>query len=323
MNYILFFIALVVIEISYFKIANHFNIIDKPNDRSSHSDITLRGGGIIFYIGVLLNFLFEGFQYPLFFLGLTFITFISFADDLHSQSSKLRLTVQFAAMALMFYQWGLYSQHWYFTLFALIFCTGILNAYNFMDGINGITGGYSLVVIGAFWFINTYMVQFVENKFIYAVISALLVFNFFNFRTKAKCFAGDVGAISIAFIILFLLGLLVIKTDDFSYIIILVVYGIDTVLTIIHRLLLKENIFQPHRMHVFQIMANELKIPHLLVSSFYAILQLLIIVGFILCKSYSYWFLGIIILILILSYLFFKKKYFKLHKTNLFSTKEK
>jgi UDP-N-acetylmuramyl pentapeptide phosphotransferase/UDP-N-acetylglucosamine-1-phosphate transferase len=319
---IIFFIVLFIIEITYFKIAKRFNIIDKPNDRSSHSDVTLRGGGIIFYIGVLINFLFEGFQYPLFFMGLTFITFVSFADDLHSQSFKLRLSVQFIAMALMFYQWGLYSQHWYFALIALVFCIGILNAFNFMDGINGITGGYSLVVIGALWYINNYTIRFVDNKFIYTVISALLVFNFFNFRTKAKCFAGDVGAISIAFIILFLLGLLVIRTDDISYIIILVVYGIDSVLTIIHRLILKENIFQPHRKHVFQIMANELKIPQVLVSSFYGILQTIIIVGFIICKVYSFWYLGTIILILSLSYLYFKKKYFRLHGTALISTKE-
>ena len=125
-------------------------------------------------------------------------------------------------MGLMFYQWGLYSQQWYFTLIALVICTGILNAYNFMDGINGITGIYSMVVMGALWYINTYQVYFVENDFVYAVILALFVFNFFNFRTRAKCFAGDVGAVSIAFIILFLLGLLIVKTGDFSYIVLLV-----------------------------------------------------------------------------------------------------
>jgi UDP-N-acetylmuramyl pentapeptide phosphotransferase/UDP-N-acetylglucosamine-1-phosphate transferase len=319
MIYILFFIALFIIELIYFKIANRFDIIDNPNERSSHSDVTLLGGGVIFYIGVLLYFCFEGFKYPWFFFGLTFISLVSFADDIHPKSTKFRLIVHFIAMILMFYQWGLYYQHWYFALIALVFCTGILNAFNFMDGINGITGGYSLVVIGALWYLNTYTIQFVDNKFIYAVISALLVFNFFNFRIKAKCFAGDVGAISIAFIILFLMGLLVIRTDDFSYIIILIVYGIDTVLTIIHRLILKENIFQPHRKHVFQIMANELKIPHVIVSLIYSLVQAIIFIGYIICKNYSYWYLGAIILILTLSYLLFKKKYFRLHKSTIIS----
>ena len=313
MIYILLIILLFLAELIYFKLANRFNIIDKPNERSSHSNVTLRGGGVIFYIGILLYFLLEGFQYPWFFIGLTCISAISFADDIHPQSSRLRLTVHFAAMAMMFYQWGLFTEQWYYILMAIVICTGILNAYNFMDGINGITGVYSMVVIGAFWYINSFQVQFVDVNIIYAVLLALLVFNFFNLRTKAKCFAGDVGAISIAFIILFLLGLLVIKTGDFSYIILLVVYGIDSVLTIIHRLILKENIFLPHRSHLYQIMANELKIPHVVVTSLYAIVQILILIGYFVIKNNPYLYLGISILILSFCYLLFMKKYFYLH----------
>jgi len=321
MIYILYLISLFAIELIYFKIANRFNIIDKPNERSSHSSVTLRGGGVIFYFGVLLYFVFERFQYPWFFAGLTLISMVSFADDIRPQSSKLRLSVHFAAMAMMFYQWGLYSQQWYFTVIALVVCTGILNAYNFMDGINGITGAYSLVVIGALWYVNMFQFKFIDTDFLYAVLLALVVFNFFNFRTKAKCFAGDVGAISIAFIVLFLLGLLIIKTGDLSYIVLLVVYGVDSVLTIFHRLILKENIFEPHRKHVFQLMANELKIPHVLVSLIYSLLQALIVFGFILCKNYSYWYFGTIIVILSVCYLIFKMKYFKLHKTVIISSK--
>jgi len=313
MIYILLIILLFLAELIYFKLANRFNIIDKPNERSSHSNVTLRGGGVIFYIGILLYFLLEGFQYPWFFIGLTCISAISFADDIHPQSSRLRLTVHFAAMAMMFYQWGLFTEQWYYILMAIVICTGILNAYNFMDGINGITGVYSMVVIGAFWYINSFQVQFVDVNIIYAVLLALLVFNFFNLRTKAKCFAGDVGAISIAFIILFLLGLLVIKTGNFSYIILLVVYGIDSVLTIIHRLILKENIFLPHRSHLYQIMANELKIPHVVVTSLYAIVQILILIGYFVIKNNPYLYLGISILILSFCYLLFMKKYFYLH----------
>ena len=313
MIYFLLLILLFLAELIYFKLANRFNIIDKPNERSSHSNVTLRGGGVIFYIGILLYFLLEGFQYPWFFIGLTCISAISFADDIHPQSSRLRLTVHFAAMAMMFYQWGLFTEQWYYILIAIVICTGILNAFNFMDGINGITGVYSMVVIGAFWYINSFQVQFVDVNIIYAVLLALLVFNFFNLRTKAKCFAGDVGAISIAFIILFLLGLLVIKTGDFSYIILLVVYGIDSVLTIIHRLILKENIFLPHRSHLYQIMANELKIPHVVVTLLYAIVQILILIGYFVIKNNPYLYLGISILILSFCYLLFMKKYFYLH----------
>lgn len=314
MNYIILLVSLFVAELAYFRIANHFNIIDKPNQRSSHSRITLRGGGIIFYIGILFYFLFEGFQYPWFFLGLTFISLISFADDIQPRTNKLRLLVHFISMGLMFYEWNLFSLQWYFSIIALIVCTGILNAYNFMDGINGITGGYSLVVTAALWYINTYQIQFIDNNIIYALLSAILVFNFFNFRTKAKCFAGDVGAISIAFILIFMLGNLILKTGDFSYIILLVVYGVDTVLTIIHRLMLKENIFEAHRIHVFQLLANELKIPHVLVSLFYGLVQLAIVVGFVAFKAYGYWYLLVVVMFLSIGYVIFKRKYFRLHK---------
>ena len=314
MNYILLLVILFAAELAYFRIANHFNIIDKPNQRSSHSRITLRGGGIIFYIGILFYFLFEGFQYPWFFTGLTLISLISFADDIQPRSNKLRLLVHFISMGFMFYEWNLFSLPWYFGIIALILCTGILNAYNFMDGINGITGGYSLVVTAALWYINAYQIQFIDNNIIYALLLAILVFNFFNFRTKAKCFAGDVGAISIAFILIFLLGKLIIKTADFSYIVLLVVYGVDTVLTIIHRLMLKENIFEAHRKHVFQLMANELKMPHLKVSILFALLQLFIVFGFFIFMSYKNLYFLIVVVFMSFAYLFFIKKYFHLHK---------
>ena len=256
MYYLIILVLLFLAELFYFRIADKCNIIDKPNERSSHTRITLRGGGIIFYLGALAYFLTNQFEYPWFMLALTLITFISFVDDIRSTSQGLRLVFHFTAMALMFYQWGLFSLPWWTILVALIVCTGIINAYNFMDGINGITGGYSWVVLLALAFINVQIVRFVEEDLIYTMLCAVLVFNFFNFRKKAKCFAGDVGSVSIAFVILFLIGKLIIRTENFSWIVLLVVYGVDSVLTIIHRLMLHENIGLPHRKHLYQLMAN-------------------------------------------------------------------
>ena len=225
MYYIIVLVLLFVAELLYFRIADKCNIIDKPNERSSHTRITLRGGGIIFYIGALLFFIMNGGEYPWFMLGLTMITAISFVDDIKPISQLPRLIVQVIAMALMFYQWGLFDDMWWIAIIALVVCTGIINAYNFMDGINGITGGYSLVVLGALAYVNARMVEFVEPSFIYTMICAVVVFNFFNFRKKAKCFAGDVGSVCIAFIVMFLVGKLMIATLDFSWIILLVIYG--------------------------------------------------------------------------------------------------
>ena len=316
MYYIIILVLLFLAELFYFRIADKCNIIDKPNERSSHTRITLRGGGIIFYFGVLAYFLTSHFEYPWFMLALTLITFISFVDDIRSTSQVLRLVFHFSAMALMFYQWGLFSLPWWTLFVALIVCTGIINAYNFMDGINGITGGYSLVVLVALAYINEAVVPFVEQGFILTVLCSVFVFNFFNFRKRAKCFAGDVGSVCIAFVLLFFIGKLVIRTEDFSWIILLAVYGVDSVLTIIHRLILHENIGLPHRKHLYQIMANELKIPHVVVSSVYMLVQALVIVGYFYFYSYGYWYLLATVLILGSLYVLFMKKYFRLHLMN-------
>ena len=314
MYYIIVLVLLFLTELFYFKLANKFNIIDKPNERSSHRKVTLRGGGIIFYFGALVYFLANHWEYPWFIVALTLITFISFVDDIRSTSQSLRLVFHFAAMVLMFYQWDLFSLSWWWIIVALIICTGIINAYNFMDGINGITGGYSLVILVTLAYINAKIVPFTEPALINTVLCSVLVFCFFNFRKKAKCFAGDVGSVSIAFILLFLIGRLIIKTEDFSWIILLSVYGVDSVLTIIHRLILHENIGLPHRKHMYQLMANELKMSHVMVSFIYMVVQTVVIVGYIMCLNYGYWYLFGTVLLLSLLYICFINKYFELHQ---------
>ena len=313
MYYVIILVLLFLTELFYFRVADKFNIIDKPNERSSHSRITLRGGGIIFYFGALAYFLTNDWEYPWFILALSLITFISFVDDIRSTSQGLRLVFHFSAMALMFYQWGLFSLSWWWIIIALIVCTGIINAYNFMDGINGITGGYSLIILGALAYINEEMVSFAEPALIYMVLCSVVVFCFFNFRRKAKCFAGDVGSVSIAFILLFLIGKLILKTEDFSWMILLAVYGVDSVLTIIHRLMLHENIGLPHRKHMYQLMANELKIPHVVVSLVYMAVQAIVIIGYIYCQNWGYLYLLCAILLLSFIYIWFMRKYFRLH----------
>lgn len=308
---------LFLLEIAYFRIADRFNIIDKPNLRSSHTSITIRGGGIIFLIGVWLYAAFFGMVYPLFFLGLTLIGLISFIDDIHSLPDSWRLVVQFVSMFMMFYQFGILNlQDWWMVLIALIVCVGIINAYNFMDGINGITGGYSIAVLLPLIYLNI-KDEFIEQSFLYIVGLSLLVFCFFNFRKKAKCFAGDVGSISIAFILLFALGLLILKSQDFAYIVFLAVYGADAVLTICHRIMLHENLGEAHRKHAYQLMANELKIPHVKVSLLYMAMQLAISFGIIFVPINHYIYLGIVIVILLIIYLAFMKKNYHLHEAYL------
>ena len=278
--------VLFVLELLYFRIADKFNIIDKPNERSSHSSIVLRGGGIIFLLGAWIWSAFFGFQYPLFLVAVTLAAGISFIDDIHSLPDSVRLIVQFAAMGLLIWQLfimtgddsfikstGLWMKMGFIAV-ALIVCVGATNIYNFMDGINGIMAGYSAAVLLPLLFVNR-IYNFVDTSFLVVALLAIIVFSFFNFRPrgKAKCFAGDVGSVGIAFILLFAIGALIAKTGDITWLVFLLVYGVDGCLTICHRILLHENLGQAHRKHVYQLMANELKISHPVVSLIYAFIQ--------------------------------------------------
>lgn len=314
MKYFIIFILLFFLELLYFNVATRFNIYDKPNERSSHKTLILRGGGIIFLFGAILFFFLFGFQYPWFMLGLFVVALVSIWDDVHSLPDSVRLFVHFISVFLLFCQLGIIKWNlWWIVLLAWVICVGILNAYNFMDGINGITGGYSLAVLMPLLFINARQ-EFIAMPFLICTILADLVFCFFNFRRKARCFAGDVGAVSVAFILVFAIGMLMVRTRDFSYIVFFAVYGVDTVLTIVHRILLHENLGVAHRKHAYQILANELKIPHLTVSSFYMMLQLIISAGLIWLPINHYLYAGIVLVLLSLVYVFFMKKYYHLHE---------
>ena len=327
LTYGIIFVILLVLELCYFKVADHF-YIDKPNERSSLSTIVLRGGGIIFLIGVWIWSAFFGFHYPWFLAGLTLVAVMSFVDDIHSLPDSVRLVAQFAAAIMVFYQLDiLHWSMWWIILLALIVYVGATNVINFMDGINGITAGYSLAVLIPLALANMNS-AFVEQSLIMSVIFASLVFCFFNFRPKgkAKCFAGDVGSIGIAFIILFLLGNVMIKTTDITWLIFLLVYGVDGCLTIVHRIMLHENLGEAHRKHVYQIMANELKVGHVKVAILYALLQLAISLGFIyLCPNtvVAHWiYLVFAIVILAVTYGLFMLKYYHLHEEYLVSLKK-
>ena len=223
--YIVIFVLLLLAELLYFRIADKCNIIDKPNERSSHKQVILRGGGIIFLIGVWIWSAFFGFQYPWFLIGVTLVALVSFIDDIRSLPDSVRLVVQ--------------------------------------------------------------------------------------------CFAGDVGSLSIAFIIVFALGKLILQTGDFTYLVFLALYGVDSVLTICHRILLHENLGKAHRKHAYQLMANELRIPHVVVSSFYMMLQLLVSFGMVLLPMNHWLYLVTILVVLCGSYLLFMKRYYHLHESYL------
>ena len=331
-TYLIIGAILLIIELIYFSIADRFNIIDKPNQRSSHTRIVLRGGGIIFTIALWIWSIWYGFQYPWLLAGVTLAAGVSFVDDIHSLPDSLRLVVQFAAMFLVFQEVGLLTvedeDSWLvqglIVLAALIVCVGGTNIYNFMDGINGITGGYSLSMVIPLFLLNRKF-AFMEESMLIVIGLSLLVFCLFNFRKRAKCFAGDVGSIGIALIMIFCLARLMMVTGDVAWIVLFLIYGVDGVLTICHRIMLHENLGQAHRKHAYQLMANELKIPHVVVSTIYAVLQLavsLIAIYVIPDTVAAHWaYLVGAAVVMAVAYILFKKKYYHLHEEYLRSLK--
>lgn len=306
------FVVLLFVELIYFRLAGRLGIIDKPNSRSSHEEVTLRGGGVVFYVAAIAYFLVNGFHFPWTMLGLTLVAAVSFADDIKSLPDSVRLAMQaLGVFFALFELGGAYTFGWWWLVPALIVGVGVLNAFNFMDGINGLTGGYSLVVLSALLYVNNYVDKFIDNRLIGVMLCAAMVFCFFNFRSKARCFAGDVGAVSVAFVFVFLLAKLMIKTTSIGWIAFLAVYGVDVVLTIVHRIMLHENIGKAHRKHMYQIMANELKISHTDVASIYMAVQALVCMIYLLLPSVwtAFW----LVLLLSVVYVLFMRKYYHLH----------
>jgi UDP-N-acetylmuramyl pentapeptide phosphotransferase/UDP-N-acetylglucosamine-1-phosphate transferase len=273
---IIFIILLFVIELVYFRIADRFNLTDHPNHRSSHTKVTITGGGIIFSLSLIIAPLFFGLEYDYFLTGLCLVGIVSFIDDVRPIRKRIRITIHLIAVSLLFQQLHLYHLPLYWVIGGFILFIGTINAINFMDGINGITGGYSLVAILTLLYINKEVVVFTDEKQLIISAIAVLVFLVFNFRKKAKCFAGDVGSVSIAFILLFFILQLIIKTKDLNYLLLLLMYGMDTATTIIFRFIRKENIFEAHRTHFYQYLVNEKKISHLSVASLYMVVQAII-----------------------------------------------
>lgn len=304
-------VILMAFEYVYIYLANKFGIVDRPHQQSSHRGKVVRGGGIIFYIAFLLWYLFSGAHFATTLTGLTLFAAISYIDDIRSVDPMIRLFIQFIGIFLMFYQTPLFAQPVHVIIILMIACVGMINIFNFMDGINGMTGGYSLVVALALLYVNEYQFHFFKTTGLLYVIISLLVFCFFNFRKRAICFAGDVGSLSIGFIIVFLILELALKAKSMSWLAFLMVYAVDGGMTILHRVILGENIMKPHKKHAYQIMANELGIPHIVVSGIYMGLQAACCVWYI--SSPGYLTLSLEAGILVAMYLLFMKKYYHLH----------
>ena len=318
MYYIVATIAIIAFELLYFSVARRFHIVDRPNERSSHHRVALLGAGIVFYFAVLFYSLTHGLAFHNFLIAITVLAVVSFVDDLHPLPSWLRLFTQIATVLLTFWTDISAIAPWQLVVL-IVFFTGVLNIYNFMDGINGMLAAYSFVVVGTFGYLDLFVHPFVDFEFIASVLVAIVVFGFFNFRTNARCFAGDVGSISMGLIVLFLLVRYVNSFPgsglNVSRICFVIVFLADGFLTVAKRFLSGRNIFAAHREHAYETMVNDLHVPYLAVSTGYALLQLAINIGYILVEDKNFYTIAVA-LILILAYglfFFFGNRSGKIH----------
>jgi len=318
---IVVFIILFLLEFGYLKIAEKNGVIDNPNHRSAHVNPTIRGGGIILIPAILIFLLFfstEVSNYIGFCLAVLLLAIISFIDDLITLSSKVRITFHFIAFTIIFFTLGFFQEISLYSIliviYTYVFSLGFLNIYNFMDGINGITFLNALVTYVTFFVINEYVYSFSNSDLLILLIMAVSVFGFFNFRKSPKCFAGDVGSITIGFTIIYFIIKLFLVTNNYAVFLLLGVYLMDGGWTIVERTIRKENIFEAHRRHLYQLYANEIKVPHLKISTIYFMVQLLLncIVLYLLIQHEDS-LLNAIALFVILTFLYFiiKKKAYK------------
>ncbi len=265
-------LAFVLIRI-YFRLAVRFSIIDKPNERSSHVVPIIRGGGIIIPISVLFWYITSGFHDSYFVMGLLLVSSVSFIDDIRNLPSGLRVIVHLISVSCLLLDLDLLSLPWYYLIPVYILMIGWVNAFNFMDGINGISSLYAGVCVFTIAGIE-YLLGGYSFRLFGLVLIALGIFTFYNLRKRARCFAGDVGSVALAFTIAFLI--IPLLQLNWAYLGLVLVYGIDTSLTIFHRLLKGEKITEAHRSHNYQYLANEMQLGHIKTSILYAAIQVLV-----------------------------------------------
>ena len=274
--YILITAVLIIGIIIYLKMAEKWSIIDQPNSRSSHLVVTKRGGGIIYLIALVIYMISSNFNMPSIIICGLLLGIMGFIDDNKNLDFKIKLIIQCITIGYFLSTGSYNGLEWYLLILMFFLIISSINILNFMDGINGLTILYSLSFLISFYIINAHIIAFTDSNFLLIVILSNLIIGYFNIRKKAVCFLGDVGAITMGFIYAVLTITLIVKTNSLSPLILFLVYFLDSGWTIVERLLAKENIFHPHRKHLYQLLVNEYKLSHLLVAVIYFSIQALI-----------------------------------------------
>lgn len=313
---ILFIIPLqIIIMLAYFPIARRLKLYDVPNERSSHSNIAFRGGGVIVPLSLVLYLIFFGNKgndiYLI--LGVLLAATVSFYDDYKGANIFVRLMCHFVSVGLIFKQIVEVVPHEPFEVILItIVCVAAVNAYNFMDGINAITGLYTLTIYETIILYQVYIspeVTLFNPHLLIILIFAIIIFGYYNFRSKAVVFAGDVGSVSLGLLAVFYIAKLIFYNENIIFLSMVAVYGVESGLTIFYRLIKGQNIFQAHRLHLFQDLVNIVGFSHLKTSLLYTLVQVIINTGMLIALYYNfngYLYFAYIIILLVSLYIIMK-----------------
>jgi len=311
-------IILFLLEFIYLRLARKHSIFDTENERSSHSGNTIIGGGIVFLLALLIYSIYFNFPYPNYLIGAFILALVSFIDDLSYVKYSYRLLAHLVALTLVLPYLELTNLGYFSILGIVILGVGVLNSFNFIDGINGMLGLMSMIILVSILFINLTL-NFTDTNFIIGIIMSVAVFLFFNFRKNPICFAGDVGSIVIGYFIFILIISLCFATHDYYYLLLISVPGAEAGLTLLFRILNNQNILMPHRTFLFHFLVHDAKLSHLAVSAIYALLQLIlcILVIFTIHLDQALKFIIFVFVILALTavYLYFRNKYYNIRIT--------
>ena len=311
--YLIIFLLLSAGMFIYLKIAEKWSIVDQPNLRSSHKITTKRGAGILYLLAFVIYLIVSSNNNLTLILSGLILGGVGFIDDLKNLNFKIKLAIQLIVILSYLIVQDYLSLDWYYTILIFVFLIASINIFNFMDGINGLTILYSLSFLMSFYYINTEFISFINPNMLLVMIICNVIIGFLNIRTKAVCFIGDVGSISMGFLYATLALILMIKTNSFAPLVLIMVYAVDAGWTIMERLSLKENIFLPHRRHLYQILVNELRFSHILISISYFTIQMLLNMVWLLNyeNKNSGIFLSTTFIILSICYLIIKKAVLK------------
>lgn len=293
LTFITYAVILFFIEVLYIAVARRFNIIAKVSNSNYNENRqpVINGGGILFFIATAVFFLFKNDGNGYFmsmpwsvFTALAMLAIVSLIDDMRELSPYIRLACHVIAVSVMFFTLTSASSQmdveWYWFPVFLLFGTAFINAYNFMDGITGITGCYSFTTMFSLFFIFFPTALISPWYFIIPAI-ATAVFCAFNCRKHEVCFSGDAGSISMAYIILFPLAAWALYFKDISIITLVSVYLVDAGMTIFLRLIRRKNLLQRHHEHIYQLLAYRCHWNHILIAAIYSILQFVITLGYV------------------------------------------